>query len=424
MKVNQGAFSPLRGTLQPKPAAVPAAPAPAPAASAPPLAGVPALDSLAVPRRSRLPKRMLLSLGVSAVVLGCAAVDPAPWRVEPTYRVQDSGPGTARAYLALARQHEGEFRSTQAIAAYRKAAQAAPDDADVHNLLGVALAREAQYGAAVLSLRRAVALAPDRAQLLNNLGYALMLDGRMDEARAIIRLTLALDSRHVQANRNLAYAEERLAATPVAAPAASVAPAVVAAPELPQAAPAPAPAPVPVPAVAAAIPTSRVAPSTAMEAAAAAPPPPMPEPSAPKAAQTAAGGVPVVMAAAPPPVAAPASLQGVSVEIVNGNGIAGNASRLRGWLRERGVAVGRLANLLPYNSAQTQVLYRPGKVEQARSMALRLPVVAHVQAAPVGSIQADLRVLIGHDVIYSAGCTALAVCATPERLTAEAARPQ
>ena len=427
MKVNNGASHPLVGSA----GRHGDSPLPAPAA---PAASPPTVRAAAArPRRMR--QFTLLSLAASALVLGCASVPSSQWRMEPSYRVQGTGTSAAQGYLALARQYEGEERALQAIDAYRKATLAAPDDADMHNALGVALARQAQFGPAVLALRRAVALAPERAQLLNNLGYALLLDGRMEEARAIIRLTLAMDPQHAQASRNLAYADAQLGTTRVAvAPAAVVAAPVdvVAASMAPVVAAQVAvatpvvqvPVLVPVAAATPAQPVAAVTPDAQRTQAAAAPPavvaavvaaPPAATPAAPQAPLPAAA----TLAMAPP-----VSLDGVSVEIINGNGIGGTATRLRGWLREHGIAVGRLANLVPFNSPQTQVLYRPGKAEQARSMALRLPVVAHVLPAPAGSNRADLRVLIGHDVIYSAGCSELAVCATPERLTTAAARPQ
>jgi len=134
----------------------------------------------------------------------------------------------------------------------------------------------------------------------------------------------------------------------------------------------------------------------------------MPAPAAaPLAADAAAGQA----AASTPP-----RLEGVSVEIVNGNGITGAAARLRLRLQEQGVKVGRLANLRPYNSPHTQVLYRPGKAEAARAVVNRMPVDANIAPAPAGSTRADLSVLIGLDVRHSAGCAVLAACAPPIRV--------
>jgi len=365
---------------------------------------------------------MAMTVAATAALLGCSSLTPAPWRVEGVYRVEDSGAGTAKGYLALARQYEGEQRAAQALDAYRKAAQAAPEDADVQNTLGLALARQAQYGQAVLALRRAVALAPERAALLNNLGYALLLDGRAEEARAMFRLTLAVDPAHEMAARNLHWVNQ-----PQVATAAPATPVIQVAP----AAPAEAPAPLP-PAVAA----LALLQSTALQQAVALPPVaalepaasqvsmpamvPLPAPVTAAMAAPMAASEPVAMAVATkapeemPP--AKVSLEGVSIEIVNGNGITGAAARLRQWLGQQGIKAGRLANLLPYDTPQTQILYRPGRAGAAQAVAERMPLQTEVAPAPAGSTGADVHVLIGHDARYSAGCASIAVCATPERL--------
>jgi hypothetical protein len=450
MKLNSGVNHPLGG-----PQAVPIAAMPLPApkhakarrteAQRSERSRVPAAAAKpAAPRRVRAPRRLrsltLLTLATSAVLLGCSTLAPAPWRLEPAYRMEASGDSrdTAPGYLALAQQYEGEGRLAQALDAYRRAAQAAPADADMQNALGLALARHAQFGPAVTALRRAVALAPERPQLLNNLGYALLLDGRAEEARAMFRLTLAVEPEHTVAASNLAHIDQRLAAA-AAAKAAAAAPAVITAAAAEPAALTPAMAAAP-PAVAVA--PAAEAPATAMTAA--------PEPAAdrlatlaaPMAASTepaaplTAAVTPVAAAADIPPAtlaaltavvqavpAAPAtatSLDGVSIEILNGNGIGGAAARMRQWLQTRGIRAGRLANLLPYDSRQTMVLYRPGQADAARAVALSMPVGAGVAPAAAGSTRADLRVVIGHDVRHSAGCSALAACAVPERVLSRA----
>jgi hypothetical protein len=134
------------------------------------------------------------------------------------------------------------------------------------------------------------------------------------------------------------------------------------------------------------------------------------------AAKPAAAPLAAVAAADQAAASTPPRLAGVSVEIVNGNGINGAAARLRLRLQEQGVKVGRLANLRPYNSPHTQVLYRPGKAEAARAVVNRMPVDAHIAPAPAGSTRADLSVLIGLDVRHSAGCAVLAACAPPVRV--------
>lgn len=330
------------------------------------------------PRRLR--QAALLGVVSSVALLGCAALPDTPWRLEPSYHIAHGGGNAAQGYLALARQYEGEQRTAQALDAYRRAAAAAPDDADVQNTLGLALAQQSRFTEAVTALRRAVALAPARAPLLNNLGYALLLDGRAEEARAMFRLTLAVDPAHEMAGRNLAHVDQVLGATLAAAPVQQAAPAA------PQAAP------------------SAATPAVVM------------------AAGTATNEMKPVAVAAEPTVAAVRAdstallaaqvpLQGVRVEIVNGLGVRGAAARVGRWLRERGVAAGRLANLLPYSSPHTQVLYQPGMSAAAEEIARRMPIVSQVAQARAGTSRADVSILLGHDMrSHPTACATLGAC--------------
>ena len=425
MKVTSGMTHPLVGTqVRHLGSPRPAPPAPALAIAHRPVA------STRTPRRMR--QAAMLSLVTSAALLGCSSVTAPTWRMEPVYRVASAGADPAQGYLALARQYEGEDRSAQALDAYRKAAKAAPDDADVHNATGLALARQAQFGPAVQALRRAVALAPERAPLINNLGYALLLDGRADEARAMLRLALAVDPLHELASRNLAHADAQrapavaMAAGSVAQAAAVNGPPVEAAASRPVRGPLVAlPVGPPVLSAAAAAAAESASPAdpsgwpqtpTAVQRPLSAPRAASPAPGARTDADAGAGAGAGASVAAVPLARVP--LDGIRIEIVNGNGVEGVAGRMRLWLRQQGIESGRLANLLPYSSLRTQVQYQRGKLEQAHEVASRLPVQALVAPAPEGSTRADLRVVIGHDARYAVGCAALSACAGSDRIVA------
>lgn len=71
-----------------------------------------------------------------------------------------------------------------AAAAFAQAARLAPDNAQAHSNLGVALRRLGRVEAAVASYRRALALTPDDPALHSNLGNALRALGRLAEAEA------------------------------------------------------------------------------------------------------------------------------------------------------------------------------------------------------------------------------------------------
>ena len=137
-----------------------------------------------------------------ALVLGaCSSPAPEAWRVAPLYHVSNAG--SDHGYQALARQYEGEHRWREARDAWRKAALAAPQDADTLNALGMAEAGQGLYGKAVEALRRAVALAPQSAQLLNNLGYALLLNGDPEEAKIVLKEALLRKPDHLLAGGEL-----------------------------------------------------------------------------------------------------------------------------------------------------------------------------------------------------------------------------
>ena len=323
-------------------------------------------------------------------------------RVGPSYRVDSSSTETALGYLSLARQYEGEKRDAQALDAYRNAAKVAPADAAVQNAFGLALAGSGQFAPAVAALRRAVALAPERAPLLNNLGYALLLEGRAEDARGLFRLTLAIDPTHEAAAVNLAFvdAKQDAAAAKSPPPAAAVvsadlparAPTETAAPQVQQ-----------IGVVVAELDTASQAAGVAARTLV----PKLTDDSPSKAA---------VAVLAVTKDAVPVRLQGISIEIINGNGIHGAAARMRLWLGEQGIVTRRLANLLPFSSLHTQVQYRPGRSEAAHEVAQRMPIGAAVVPAPAGSTRADLRVLLGADVRDRAGCETLAVCRASNRL--------
>ena len=98
--------------------------------------------------------------------------------------------------------------------------------------------------------------------------------------------------------------------------------------------------------------------------------------------------------AAPAVAAVPAAA--ARVEIVNGHGVRGAASRLRDAL---GTGPGtRLVNRSPYREPSTVIEYRPGYAAQARALARRMPISTQLLAAATFGSRADVRVVLGHDL--------------------------
>ncbi len=391
---------------------------------------------------------LLSALALSAVLAGCSHAPPQSWRVEPVLRVAGSDArAAAQGWRALARQYEGEGRLAQAAEAQRRAAQADPGDAESLHALGVKLARRGELAQGIAALRLANEMAPRQPQLLNNLGYALQLSGQPDQAQAMYEAALLADPNYEHARKNLRKLAKAARAQPVA-PAAAVA-------DLPAVSDTSTASAASTAAVAAALVPDPVLAPVPIEFSAAAPagavPAPMPVLEAPELLQlqtqpnlpamtvasaddavaqvaedaagphaavdidltVAATEAPVVdLPAEPAPAAAAVDaasvLDGVRVEIINGNGLVGAAGALRNWLGEQGVKTARLANLPPYDMARTIVVYSPGHAAQAMELARRLPLQSLVRAAPAQSIRSGLRVVIGHDLRISAALHQLA----------------
>ena len=87
----------------------------------------------------------LTSIAVAAILVGCSTTDSKLWQVAPNYRISNTGASAEMGYTALARQYEGERRWAEAANAWRKAAAAAPQDAEILNSLGLAEARQGRF---------------------------------------------------------------------------------------------------------------------------------------------------------------------------------------------------------------------------------------------------------------------------------------
>lgn len=81
-----------------------------------------------------------------------------------------------------------------------------PRLAGAHDQLGVLLLDTKQFEPALASMQRAAQLAPDDAQILNNLGFAQLTAGQATAATQTLRQALQLDGANRQIRNNLGFA--------------------------------------------------------------------------------------------------------------------------------------------------------------------------------------------------------------------------
>lgn len=101
-------------------------------------------------------------------------------------------------------------QSRLAVDSLQKAAALAPDVADIHNNLGLALADAGRLDEALACYGRALTLEPDSIRALTNQGAALEAAGRLDEAAASYRRAVALDPESARSHYNLGNALKEL----------------------------------------------------------------------------------------------------------------------------------------------------------------------------------------------------------------------
>lgn len=105
----------------------------------------------------------------------------------------DAADQARQASLAAAVREHRSGRLREAVAGYQALLQRAPNDADVLQLLGSALAQLGGCADAVVLLARSLELKPDRPAVLLNLAQALHTLGREEEALQACNRALALD---------------------------------------------------------------------------------------------------------------------------------------------------------------------------------------------------------------------------------------
>jgi tetratricopeptide (TPR) repeat protein len=113
-----------------------------------------------------------------------------------------------RAYMAspveMARARVLADRETRVIAGSAYLGAIVPESAELHNVLGIALAEKGKLDEAITEFREALRLDPDSAQTHWHLGAALVSRGAREEAIEHLRRSVQLDPGNGQAHNDLA----------------------------------------------------------------------------------------------------------------------------------------------------------------------------------------------------------------------------
>ncbi|MEX0902913.1 MAG: LytR C-terminal domain-containing protein [Pseudohongiellaceae bacterium] len=254
-----------------------------------------------------------------------------------------------------------------AIGILQRELAAQPASIEALNGLGASFDRLGRYDVARDYYFQALDLASRSPLTLTNIGYSYLLEGRRREAERLLVLALQIEPDNVRAAGNLQLARMELARAELAESFAT--------------APIPAPAQTPE------------------------------QPAEQTDAQAQVEGP--EHAAVPIPVqgmeaidvqtqvrSSSTTINTLRLEISNGNGVTGMASRLRSFLRLRGGNIVRLTNADNFGYADSILYYTEGRREAAEAIASRLPLRGiRLQKSNQLSQTVDARLLIGRDIV-------------------------
>ena len=368
-------------------------------------------------------KHNAIALAVStlSVLAGCSTVS-APERaatpqraaiaeragtVQPVMTVRNSSGVDSEGMYRIGRYFQGQMRHEDAVGAYRKALALDPFNVEARNALGVVYSIQGLAADAEQAFKAAIAMAPGLSHLHGNLGYHYLQAGRTEEARTALRESIRLDPANQRALTSLAATGADVAAPVANAPAppveaaaptvlAAVAPVMTASLSTAAAAASlPAPEARPLATIADLIGTRPATPNAQLVALA-----PNVWQLRPQAAQAAAlpASIPRSVILQTDKAVSPSELPAiVRLEISNGNGIAGLARRVGGYLRSLGMNSPRLTNQRPFDQRHTQIQYVRSMGDSARDLKAALGTPADLVMTPTIDRNAQIRVVLGKD---------------------------
>ena len=316
---------------------------------------------------------------ISAIVLACTLVNACAVRstkqqltVKPVNEIKHSENVNADAHYQRGTYYQTRGNLALALEAYNDALTLDSHHAEARNAMATIYSQQGNFPKAEAMLREAVEQNPNAAHLRNNLGYVYYLQGNHSAAAAEFRAALKLEPNNEWARNNLEMAQAGLAKQPVKVAESAK--------------------PMPT-ATATAIPLdmqNNIVPLDVWS-----------DVDQSKSAKQAVPATATLAVAARPatPPKAPELISSNSfrLELSNGSGIAGLATRLRKVLTRLGIPVQLVTNERPYKQVVTEIQYRNGYEYDAKSLRDKLRGQAMISQVTTKR-PVDIRVVLGKDL--------------------------
>jgi len=383
---------------------------------------------------------MLMKRHVLAVVLlsmpllqSCSSVSTtlAFYGVKALMNVGDSSE-SAYGYYQLGKYRQERNQLDEANAAYERALSLDPHYVEAKNALGVVSCLQNKLDVAVEHFRSALSDAPRSAHVLNNLGHTYNLQGKYTEAISSLEAASALDARNYITLQNLgrayqgagraqkaeeafakaavlrtqnAYSERivngeirttrALARTSAADSVTDLAAKASASPIVELRLPKDVPVTATTDSMMTTIRSDEVRSSVVLiesnvyELRVTGPT--LPPFSEPAGSMTVGGHL------------AGATKKLARLEISNGNAIPGLGRAVSDQLKRAGFNVMRLTNERPFRRQRTELQFRDGYTDVATSFVSRLPKSVNIIRSHTLSVDVDVRLVLGHDVLTAGG---------------------
>jgi tetratricopeptide (TPR) repeat protein len=124
--------------------------------------------------------------------------------------VKESPEVIAENYVSDAIDYYQAARYREAIGGWKKALRIIPNDAEIHNFMGLAYHRVGELDSAISSFETAVEITPSYHQAWNNLGYMHFLRGNYEKALGFFDEALRVNPNYEQARLNRVKTSEIL----------------------------------------------------------------------------------------------------------------------------------------------------------------------------------------------------------------------